>query len=224
MQVHPPVPVVLPENLLASVVGWEDIKVLMKRGSSSAKPVPFLLVGTPASAKSLLLMELAHIPGAHYAVGSGVSKAGIRQMLIKQDPKLLIIDEMDKVHKNDLSVLLSLKEDGLVTETLYGRHGVFQRDTRVFAAANRVESVPEELLSRFCRFDLHPYDEETFLLVADRVLVERDGVAPELAHAIGKGVWTDLRSGDIRDAVETARLTRTLEDLPSVLATLKKYR
>ncbi len=56
------------------------------------------------------------------------------------------------------------------------------------------------------------------------MLIEHEGVAPELAQAISKAVWTDLRSRDIREAVRIARTVRTPEDLASVLATRKKYR
>ena len=215
----------LPVDLFAPIVGYEDVKWLLRRGLLSAQPVHFLFVGPPASAKSLFLMELERLPGAYYAVGSSSSRAGLRQLVIDLEPRILLIDEMDKVRTSrDYAVLLSVMESGIVTETLYQRHERVQRDTRVFAAANSDEGLPDELLSRFVRLRLKPYGEADFLLVAETVLVQRQRVDPTIARAIAEAVWLDLQSRDVRDAIKVARLARTTADVPQILAALKNYR
>lgn len=224
VEIEQPQPVELPDDLFAPIVGYEDVKWLLQRGLLSPQPVHFLLVGPPASAKSLFLMELERLPGAYYSVGSSSSRAGLRQLLIDLEPRILLIDEMDKVRTSkDYAVLLSLMETGVVTETLYKRHEKVQRGTRVYAAANSDENLPAELLSRFVRLHLKPYGEADFLQVAETVLVQRQNVEPEAARVIAKAVWLDLHSRDVRDAVKVARLARSMDEVTRILATLKNY-
>lgn len=124
----------------------------------------------------------------------------------------------------DYAVLLSLMESGVVAETLYKRHRKATRSTRVFAAANEDEDLTPELISRFVRLRFHPYTVADFLVIADRVLVDREGVEPSLAEAIANAVWNDLRSRDIRDAVKIARLIQAPDELPRIVNVLRLYR
>ena len=170
-------------------------------------------------------MELERLEGAYYAVGSGASKAGLRQLLLDLDPRILLVDELDKVRTvKDYAVLLSLMESGVVAETLYKRHRKATRSTRVFAAATEDEDLTPELISRFVRLRFRPYTVADFLVIADRVLVDREGVEPDLAQAIANAVWNDLRSRDIRDAVKIARLIQAPDELPQIVNVLRTYR
>lgn len=46
-----------PEPLFDSIVGYDDVKRLFSLSLSSDKPVHILLVGPPASAKTLFMLE-----------------------------------------------------------------------------------------------------------------------------------------------------------------------
>ncbi len=72
------------------------------------------MAGPPATAKSLFLEALGQLPGAQYALGGSSSRAGIADFLINFQPRFLIIDELDKMKREDFSVLLSLMQSGVV--------------------------------------------------------------------------------------------------------------
>ena len=85
-------PIAFPEDIFDPVVGYDDVKWLLRRSLASERLLHFLFVGPPASAKSLLLMELERLDGAYYAVGSSSTRAGLRQLLFDLRPRILLID------------------------------------------------------------------------------------------------------------------------------------
>ena len=87
----------IPPDLFDIVIGHDDKKDIILRSIASDRPVPCLLHGSPASAKTLMLEELARLPGSKFVLGSNLSKAGLFEVLFNERPKYLILDELDKV-------------------------------------------------------------------------------------------------------------------------------
>jgi DNA replicative helicase MCM subunit Mcm2 (Cdc46/Mcm family) len=98
-------------EIFDDIVGYEDVKRLLIKGLRGR--VHFLMVGPPASSKSLFLLCIERLPGAKYIIGSRASKARIADYLINYRPRILLIDEIDKMHIQDIAVLLSMTETGL---------------------------------------------------------------------------------------------------------------
>ena len=80
------------------------------------KPVHILLVGPPASAKSLFMSCLTKLERSYYAVGSSSTKSGIFDYLFEHRPRYFIIDEIEKMSKRDQTGLLTLMESGILSE------------------------------------------------------------------------------------------------------------
>lgn len=107
----------IPDDFLSTLVGYDDLKELILRSLHAERPIHLLLIGPPASGKSIVLNEIGRLPRSRFALGGGSTKAGITQLLSEQRPRYLIIDEIDKADSQDLSTLLSLMESGLVSIT-----------------------------------------------------------------------------------------------------------
>ena len=103
----------IPADLFDYIVGHDEVKYWLNKSLTSPEPVHILLAGPPATAKSLFLEPLGQLPGAQYALGGSSSRAGIADFLINFQPRFLIIDELDKMKREDFSVLLSLMQCGL---------------------------------------------------------------------------------------------------------------
>ncbi|MDP2659987.1 MAG: hypothetical protein Q8R28_04595, partial [Dehalococcoidia bacterium] len=100
------------------IVGFDDLKLELARAIEGQKKANFLLSGPPASAKSMILEGIRSIvPSAYLAFGSRTSSAGLSDALFEFKPKVLLIDEADKVHNDVFSVLLGLMESGEIIET-----------------------------------------------------------------------------------------------------------
>ena len=216
-------PSVIPPDLFDDVVGYEDVKELFMRGLEVGK-VHFLLLGPPASAKTLFLLCLERLPKSRLVLGSRMSKAGLAEYLFTHQPKVLLLDEIDKLRGADYGVLLSLCETGRVSEMIYGKTREITLDTIVFACANRLKGIPEEVLSRFGGpLKFPPYTRDQFINVVENVL-RRRGIEEDLALYIAKQVWDELESKDPRAAVRIARLAKTQAEVDRLVSIIKKYR
>ena len=212
----------LPDDLFDVIVGYEDVKEIFIKSLKSKKPVHILMVGPPACAKSLFLMEIERLPGAVFITAGTSTRVGIRDIIFERLPRYLLIDELDKVKDaKDLSALLTWMESGRVVVAKHRKYQERRGKGWVFAAANDERKIPREIKSRFLVIRMKPYTEEEFIKVAKEVLVRREGVAPEVAEYIAEKVAKYTR--DIRDAVKIARLAKTKEEVDKLLETLKKY-
>lgn len=217
----------IPGDLLSIVIGHEDKKEIIFRALRSEEPVHILLYGAVASAKSLILEELRRLPRSRLVLGSYLSPAGLYDILFDERPKYLLIDEIDKIRDtSNLACLLSLMERGFISQTVHGKIRQAHLKTWVFAAANRIDRLPPELLSRFVLLKFREYTEEEFLEVTEKILVERMDIPPQLARKIGEQVMRRLGTKDPRKSIQVARLLREKneDDLARVIMLLEKQK
>ena len=214
----------IPMDLFDDVYGYEDIKQLFFKTLYGEKEdrVHFMMIGPPASAKSLFLLCLERLSKAKYALGSRSSKAGLAEYLMNVQPRYLLIDEVDKMAIQDYAILLSLCETGRITEVIYGKNREVQLDTIVFACGNRLDGIPPEVISRFQVLHFHLYSEAEFTEIVNHVLMRRQ-VSPDLALYIAEKVWSELGSRDVRQAIRVAKLAKNISQVDSVMRTLSRY-
>ena len=211
----------VPDDLFSPIEGYEDLKDVFIKSLQADKPVHILLIGKPSTAKTLFLMELERL-GGKMILGGTTSKAGIRDILL-DTPKILIIDEMEKIKSGkDLSALLTWMESGRVIIAKYMNYQHRTGKGWVFAAANTTKGIPQELLSRFLKFNLREYTREEFIGVCIAVLTKRESVDRELARYITLKL-ADREYRDVRDTIKVARLSSTTSDVDRIIDTMRKY-
>jgi len=198
------------DDLFDDIIGHQEVKELLKAALLAEKPVHVLLTGPPALAKTLFLWEIERVGGekAIWLVGSATSKAGLWDMVAERQPRILLIDELDKMNAADTAALLTMMEGGRLVRAKKGRELDLSNPLWVVAASNRMNMLSPELRSRFAIRRLNPYDRAEFLTVVKGVLVRREGLNSELADGIAQAL--DGRSQDVRDAIRVARLAPKL--------------
>jgi holliday junction DNA helicase RuvB len=214
------------DKIFEDVVGYDDIKKVFRMALKSDEPVHVLLVGPPASAKSIFLEALLHKLGnnqAYFAIGSSSTKAGVLNMLFNKKPKYLMIDEIDKMSASDQASLLGLMETGELVETKVGKTRSIELNTWVFATANTTTKLSNPLLTRFMVFSLKPYTYEDFEEVTVHVLGRRYNVKRDLAIVIASAVWHKMGTPNIRQCIKIAKMTKKKEDVEWLIETMKKY-
>ena len=209
-----------PKDLFSTIASYDDIKAHFSK-VLGAERYHILLVGPPASAKTVFLLELARLPGSFYCLGSATTKAGLAEILYEQRPRILLADEIDKFANKDIAILLSLAETGIIRETKVSKQREVRLNTNIFAAANSTRGMPKELLSRFRVLYLPEYTREEFIEAAKRVLLEREKVEPELASYIAERTWGISR--DVREAVRVGKTCRTQEEVDKDIRLMRKY-
>ncbi len=200
----------LPDDLFEDIIGHDDVKELLRASVTAEKPVHVLLAGPPALAKTLFLWDIERALGekAVWLVGSATSKAGLWDLVAERQPKVLLIDELDKMNAADTAALLSMMEGGRLVRVKKGRELSMEHQIWVMAATNRVDMLSPELKSRFAIRRLTAYSRSDYLTVVKGVLVRREKTSPELAQQIAARL--DGQSQDVRDAVRVARLAAQL--------------
>jgi len=212
----------VPEDLFDVIEGFDDLKWWFKKTLEADKPVHTLLVGPPGVAKSLFLLELSRVPGGMFVTAGTSSKVGLRDILVERRPRLLLVDEIEKITSPlDLSVLLTMMESQKVVVAIHKRYEEVQVKCSVVAAANTLKRLPIELIDRFQVFHIKPYTPEQAKRILVRYLVEREGVKPDLAKYIAEKVTRYTTS--VREGIRLARICETKEDVDRVLSILRKY-
>lgn len=215
-------PLEVPENIFDIIVGYDDIKTIIQTGLGKDKPVHVLFIGTPGTAKSMFLEEINRIPGSSYHLGSSTTKAGLTEFLFNMEPRILLIDELEKMDRKDFAVLLSLMEGGKIVETKKGRRKEITINTSVFASCNSIKNIPLENLSRFhFKFNFTPYAETEFEEIVQRILTTREDVDPSLAKYIATAMSKITK--DVREAVGISRVCDSTEDVDNIIKTREKY-
>jgi Holliday junction DNA helicase RuvB len=212
-----------PESLFENIVGYNDVKKLFSMSLSSDKPVHILLVGPPASAKTLFMLECMKLERSFFTLGSHSTKSGMIDYLFEKRPRYLIVDEIEHMPMKDQTALLSLMETGIVAETKFQKTRNTQLKIWVFATSNGTEKMLTPLLSRFMVLHFKQYSFGSFQEVCTHIL-SREGVLPEVSAAIAEAVWTKLKSKDIRDCIKIGRLAKTKEDVEWIAQTLRTYK
>ena len=215
----------VPDSLFECIIGYDDLKDEIKFTLGEGRKSHYLLIGPPATAKSLFLLELGHLSGTYPATGSRVSGAGLTDIFYNYQPRILLLDEIDKIPMDATAVLLSVMESGDVLETKYRRHRGLKLDLNVFAAGNSDRSIPNELLSRFdTKLYFQPYSFEEFVSVCRGYLSRYEAAPEDIAEYIGVQTWQHL-DRDVRTARGVARRLRdsSASDVDRVVRFLRKY-
>lgn len=211
------------ELLFDSIIGYNDIKRLFNLSFSSEKPVHILLVGPPASAKTLFMLSCMKLERSYFTLGSHSTKSGMMDYLFQKRPRYLVIDEIEHMPIKDQTALLSLMETGIIVETKYKKTRDTQLKTWIFATSNSTDQMLTPLLSRFMVLRFKQYKYEAFQEVAIHLL-SREGISREIAIATAETVWSKMKSKDIRDCVKIGHLAKTKDDVDWIAETLKNYK
>lgn len=213
-------------DALSLVVGFDDVKETMAGAISSQRKINFMLEGPPACAKSVMLEGIrTAVPHAFMAFGSRTSAAGLSDILFEYQPRLLLLDEADKMRSDVYSVLLGLMERGEILETKSQKTRGITLDTTVIAACNSSAKMPKEFLSRFALHVHFPtYSREEFIDVCCGFLTRAESCPEDLARLIGQSVY-DYGIGDIRKARGVWQLVNapTEEEVGRVVRLMMKY-
>jgi Holliday junction DNA helicase RuvB len=198
------------DGLFGDIIGHEDVKELLIACLLAEKPVHVLLAGPPALAKTLFLWDIERAAGerAIWLVGSATSKAGLWDLVAERQPRIILIDELDKMNAADTAALLSMMEGGRLVRAKKGRELDLLNPLWVIAASNRLHTLSPELRSRFAIRNMNPYQRQEYLTVVKGVLMRRENLDQELAEEIAKRL--DGLSQDVRDAVRVGRLAPQL--------------
>jgi holliday junction DNA helicase RuvB len=159
------------DRLFKDIIGYDHIKRLFRMALDANSATHILLVGPPASAKTMFLTSLMHeLENSYFADGANSTKAGMVDYMFTNSSTYLLVDEIDKMSPRDQPFLLNLMETGIVSETKYGKTRTMHIQTSVFATSNDARKLSAPLQSRFFIVKLEAYTYEQFCEITKQVL------------------------------------------------------
>jgi holliday junction DNA helicase RuvB len=213
-------------RVFSRIEGLDDIKEMMLRALESSERAHTLLIGPPASAKSLFMLQIEKFMRykVYFAEGAATTKAGIQKFISEnQDKEIIIIDEIDKMQMQHQEGLLTMMERGEFTSTKVRNTQTMKANVVIFATSNSIERLSKPLLSRFAVFEIPEYTYEELETISIRIIkkLHRNAVIQ-----IAFSVWK-TGSRDIRDVLKIAKLCNpadTEEDINRLISIHQKYR
>ncbi len=213
-------------NVFSNIEGLDDIKEMILRALESPERAHTLLVGPPACAKSLFMLETERYMQSkvYFAEGACTSKAGIQKFIAEnQDKEIIIIDEIDKMPVKDQQGLLTMMERGQFSTTKIRNTKTVKSNMIIFATSNSTERLSKPLLSRFTVFEIPEYSYLEFEAISVRIIKK---LPQNTVIQIASSVWKS-GSRDIRDVLKIAKLCNpadTEEDISRLISISQKYR
>jgi hypothetical protein len=183
-----------------NICGFDGVKDIIRRVLDCEENFNLLLIGQPSSAKTLFLLGIIE---ARKGVYFDVYNQSV-DMLDKQTPKIICIDDLDKMSTDFQNHLLNFLENGHIKDRSF--HFEIQ-NCKVFATCTDISGLSKSMQSRFRRLHLAAYTEEQFLDVAVRVLPK---LQETTARKIGEQVWNQGNK-DVRDIIKIGKLLRNIE-------------
>lgn len=195
-------------ELFKYIVGYDDLKELLRESLQLEKPIHVLLWGPPSIAKTLFLLDIERAGGgaSMWLIGSATSRAGLWDAVADRKPRWLLVDELDKMVAVDQSALLSIMERGRIVRAKVGRELDETINCWVIGTANRINKMPPELLSRFAVYQLGIYTPSEYQEVVKSVLANQEGIDEDSAFRIATKLFG--KTNDVRDGIRVARLSK----------------
>jgi len=202
-----------------------DVKWFIKNVfAKSRDPIYVLLVGPPASAKSLLCKILCNSLGDECIYisceGPELTGAGLRELLLEKTGKvkLVVFDELDKARRDVYEVLLSIVDPlrQSVSKVHAGSREQKKVRVKVIATANSIEEIRKRagheiataLLSRLTIIHITPYTTtEEYVKAIVNYLIKKHGLDTTTAEKIAKIATT--KKLDWRKIEQIATLVRS---------------
>jgi MoxR-like ATPase len=197
--------------LFKDIIGYNDVKRLFRMALDSDEQSHILLSGPPTSAKTMFLESLRKLKSSYLIDGASTTKSGLIDCLFLNNPKYLLIDEIDKMSTKNEAMLLNLMETGIVSETKHNKTRIAHMKSSVFATSNNVRDIITPLQSRFFVVELAPYTYEQFYHISVHLLTQGHKVSIDIAKNISDKVWANSRN--IRDCVRIGRMVKSVDDI-----------
>jgi holliday junction DNA helicase RuvB len=148
------------------IEGYEDVKDIVRRALDAEDNYNLLFTGPPASAKTLFLLGINEREDdcVYFDCSNTTNR------ILEERPKVILLDEIDKMSRTWQGKLLNLLESGRVKIDQKNLQLDFELDgLKVFATSNEISKLSKPLQSRFRRLHLPKYTKQQFLDVAIKV-------------------------------------------------------
>jgi Holliday junction DNA helicase RuvB len=206
---------------------YDDLKQLLSKMLVSKESMHCVLVGPPASGKTMFLLAIQNnMKDVCFIDATNASGAGIVDKLFAYPrTKIILIDEIEKMTKRDQNMLLNLLETSMLVSTKVGKTQEMKfAGVKLFGTSNDIELISKPLRSRLMEFHLPEYNFDEFREIVVKLSSNIPRLNREIADKIAFVVWYEMGTKDVRDALQLIKLVRNVDDIEMTARTIMKYK
>ena len=212
------------EDIFHYIYGHAKLKLIFNTAITSNEAIHILLTGAPGTSKTLFLEAInENVDNCSFITSNSTGAGIISHIFENPNLEILLIDEIEKIPKDELAVLLTLMESDILTVTKKTMMCNREQKIMIFATCNNVNKLSIEMRSRFLKFYLKEYSVEEFNMIAINIVTDRFNKTEEFAQKLAQAVWCQLNSKDIRDVIKVARLARNESDIDMIIEAIQEY-
>lgn len=220
------------EELLSfsEIIGYDEIKDILRRALTSNEKVQIYLCGPAASGKSLFMLAIRDIfkEECLYVKCSTTTVQAFFQKLEKLQKKVkkVVFDELDKWNKKEQTKLYDFFETGITDfeyKTMDDIH-IYMPNVQIFCAGNSTKVLNEPLKSRLTIFNFKEYTDEEFTVICaiklNDLQISEEIITTVIAYKLEK------QNKDVRRVLDLAQLIKTSdtpETVRKLMETTDKY-
>lgn len=215
------------ERFFSDIHQYDDLKQLLSRVLLSKESVHCVLVGPPASGKTIFLLSIQKkMKDVFFIDATNASGAGIVDKLFAYPrTKIILIDEIEKLTKRDQNMLLNVLETGMLVSTKVRKTQEMRFvGIKLFATSNDIEQLSKPLRSRLMEFHLPEYDFSEFREIVEKLAATRYRLNREITDKIAYTVWHNMGTKDVRNALQLMKLVSSIDGVEMTAKTIMKYK
>lgn len=216
------------EEFFKDIIGQTAIKRQLYRALlRNNRLINILLIGAPATSKTLFMKCIENQCNGviFYDASTGSSGAGLIEILrLNPQVKILIIDELSELKRNDIEVLRGLANDGRVSKTLKKQFINFTiKNLKIFGTTNNPTKLSKPIKSRFQIYLIPEYTDKEFkdvvkFCLASQQIIKDNRLIEELAHAMIK-----FNIKNIRNALACCSMIHEGDNYETIKRTIMEY-
>jgi replication-associated recombination protein RarA len=221
--------------LFKDIIGLDQIKIKVYRALlQDDRNIAILLIGAAATGKTELfkIVEDSCNNVIFYDAAAGSTGAGLFETLRRnKKAKVLVIDELAELKKNEIDMIRGLASNGRVSKTLKTDSIDFtMKGLKIFATTNNPTKLSVPIKSRFQIYHIEPYSDDEFVKILQFRLLKMNIVDPSLAQEDRIKMATELsyamlkyRIRNIRKALQVCSLIHKDDTYHDIKEQIESY-
>lgn len=191
------------ENMFDEIYGESlgPIKSVLTTTLQSKRNLHVLLDSPPGQSKTIFLLCIGKMfPDSEYLDCSMLTKAGLGGYLAKHPKtKLLRLDEIDKMEKDQQMILLNLMATGILRIEKHNKSiDMHFPGLQVIATCNEKTKLYPALLDRFLVLTQDKYTKDEYCHIGTKILEKKYKFTPELTKYMVEKSYDELADTSIR--------------------------
>jgi holliday junction DNA helicase RuvB len=212
------------DDIFKYIYGHDKLKLIFNNAIASNEAIHILLTGASGTSKTLFLEAINEkVANCSFITSNSTGAGIISHIFDNPNLEILCIDEIEKIPKAEIGVLLTLMESNRLVVTKKTMMCNREQKLRIFATCNDVNKLSIEMRSRFLKFNLKDYSLDEFTMISINIVTSRFNKTQDFAQKLAQVVWYQLNSKDIRDVIKVARLARNESDIDMIIEAIQEY-